>query len=192
MEATQKTTHLARSRTSSMLVGELTHRLLEGWNFTEGKENFADRLESLLDQSLPEEFRPHRERIQADMVEIFTGFFRSEIYSELARSQILGREVPLLIPWDGRIMEGVIDLIYERDGLLYLADYKTDSIDRRELTQAAERYRHQAQVYSRAAEESLSREVAGFAVIFLRLGQAVRISPKAKKELSTPVQLELI
>ena len=192
VEATQKTTRLARSRTSSMLVGELTHRLLEGWDFTEGKKNFADRLEPLVDRWLPVEFRRDRERIQADIVEIFTCFFRSEIYSELARSQILGREVPLLIPWDGQIMEGVIDVIYERDGLLYLADYKTDKIDRGELTQAAERYRRQAQVYSRAAQESLSREVAEFKVIFLRRGEAVRISPDAKKEISSPVQLQLI
>jgi ATP-dependent exoDNAse (exonuclease V) beta subunit (contains helicase and exonuclease domains) len=126
------------------------------------------------------------------MTEIFTCFFGSEIYSELAGSQILGREVPLLMPWDSQIMEGVIDLIYQHDGLLYLADYKTDRIDRGELTQSAERYRRQAQVYSRAAQESLSREVAGFTVIFLRLGEAVRISPNARKEISSPVQLQLI
>ena len=32
------------------------------------------------------------------------------------------------MPWNGQIMEGVIDLIYEKNGLLYLADYKTDRI----------------------------------------------------------------
>ena len=89
-------------------------------------------------------------------------------------------------------MEGVIDLIYEHDGLLYLADYKTDRIAREELTQGAERYRQQAQIYSRAARESLQREVAAFKVIFLRLGEAVPVSPDAKKEISYPVQLQLI
>ena len=191
-EATMQTPRLARDRTPSMLIGELTHRFLEGWDFTQGGENFADGLETLLDQWLPEEFRRERARIQGDMTEIFTCFFGSEIYSELARSQILGREVPLLMPWDSQIMEGVIDLIYEHNGLLYLADYKTDRIDRGELTQSAERYRRQARVYSRAAQESLSREVAGFKVIFLRLGEAVRISPNARKEISSPVQLQLI
>ena len=53
----------------------------------------------------------------------------------------------LLMPWDGQTMAGVIDLIYELNGLLYLADYKTDRIAREELTQGAEPYRQQAQVY---------------------------------------------
>ena len=137
-------------------------------------------------------FDSEREQIHADLTEIFSCFFGSKIYSELATSQILGREVPLLMPWDGQIMEGVIDLIYEHDGLLYLADYKTDRIAREELTQGAERYRQQAHIYSRAARESLQREVAAFKVIFLRLGEAVSVSPDAKKEISYPVQLQLI
>jgi ATP-dependent helicase/nuclease subunit A len=85
-------------------------------------------------------------------------FFASKIYSELATSQILGREVPLLMPWDGQIMEGVIDLIYEHDGLLYLADYKTDRIAREELTRARNAT-PASQIYSRRAAES-SKEVA--------------------------------
>jgi len=149
-------------------------------------------MEPFLDQWLPPELRQQRARIHADLAEVFSGFFGSKIYSELASSQILGREVPLLMPWDGQIMEGTIDLIYEYDGLLYLADYKTDRIAREELTQGAERYRQQARIYSRAARESLQREVAAFKVIFLRLGEAVPVSPDAKKEISYPVQLQLI
>jgi ATP-dependent exoDNAse (exonuclease V) beta subunit len=89
-------------------------------------------------------------------------------------------------------MEGVIDLIYEHDGLLYLADYKTDRIAREELIQGAGRYRQQAQIYSRAMRESLQREVAAFKVIFLRLGCAVRVPPHINKEISSPVQLRLL
>ena len=58
-------------------------------------------------------------------------------------------------------MEGVIDLIYEKNGLLYLADYKTDRVARNELSQAAERYRQQAEIYSQAVKQSLGRELAG-------------------------------
>jgi ATP-dependent helicase/nuclease subunit A len=191
-EATHRTTRPSHSRTPSMLVGELAHRFLEGWDFAQGVENYVERMEPFLDQWLPPELRQQRARIHADLAEVFSGFFGSRIYSELASSQILGREVPLLMPWDGQIMEGIIDLIYEYDGLLYLADYKTDRIAREELTQGAERYRQQARIYSRAARESLQREVTAFKVIFLRLGEAVPVSPDAKKEISYPVQLQLI
>ena len=156
------------------------------------EKKFGSRLGPFLDQWLPSDLRPERESIQADLAEIFGGFFGSKIYAELARSQILGREVPLLMPWDGQIMEGVIDLIYEHDGLLYLADYKTDRMAREELTQGAKRYGRQAQVYSRAARQSLQREVAAFKVIFLRLGEAVRVPPDENQELPFPIQLTLL
>ena len=74
-------------------------------------------------------------------------------------------------------MEGVIDLIYEKDGLLYLADYKTERIEKKDLLQAAENYRHQVQIYSEASRLSLKREVAGFKLIFLRLGEALQVRP---------------
>jgi ATP-dependent exoDNAse (exonuclease V) beta subunit len=91
--------------------------------------------------------------------------------------------VPLLMPWNGQIMEGVIDLIYERNGLLYLADYKTDRIEAKDLRLGAERYRRQAEIYSEAARRSLKREVAAFKLIFLRLGETVEVDFHPDKEL---------
>jgi ATP-dependent helicase/nuclease subunit A len=190
-EAAIRTPHL-RSRTPSMLVGELAHRFLESWDFTRDRETYFERMQTFLDQWLPAEFRMERAQIQADLTEMFSVFFGSKIYCELAASQILGREVPLLMPWDGQIMEGVIDLIYEHDGLLYLADYKTDRIAGEKLTAGAARYRQQAHIYSRATRQSLHREVAAFNVIFLRLGEAVRVPPDTTKETPSPVQLTLL
>jgi ATP-dependent exoDNAse (exonuclease V) beta subunit len=175
-----------------MLVGELAHRFLESWDFTRDRETYFERMQTFLDQWLPAEFRMERAQIQADLTEMFSVFFGSKIYCELAASQILGREVPLLMPWDGQIMEGVIDLIYEHDGLLYLADYKTDGIAGEKLTAGAARYRQQAHIYSRATRQSLHREVAAFNVIFLRLGETVRVPPDTTKGTPSPVQLTLL
>jgi len=115
---------------------------------------------------------------EAEIRRIFAGFIGSSAYSEVAGSRILGREVPLVMPWNGQIMEGVIDLIYEKNGLLYLADYKTDRIAKAELSQGVERYRPQAEIYSKAVEQSLGRSPAAFKVIFLRLGKAVELVPQ--------------
>ncbi|HEY7321933.1 MAG TPA: UvrD-helicase domain-containing protein [Candidatus Binatia bacterium] len=180
------------SRTPAMLVGELAHRFLESWDFIESGDDCADRLETLLDQWLPVEFRAQRAAVHADLTGIFRVFFRSKIYAELSRAKILGREVPLLMPWDGQIMEGVIDLIYEQNGLLYLADYKTDTISTEERTTGAARYHRQAEVYSRALRESLQRDVAAFNVIFLRLGEAIRVPLERAEETPLPVQLRLL
>jgi ATP-dependent helicase/nuclease subunit A len=138
------------------------------------------------------ELRAERAAVHADLTGIFRVFCRSKIYSELAEAKILGREVPLLMPWDSQIMEGVIDLLYEHNGLLYVADYKTDEIATEEITQGAARYHQQAKVYSRAVRQSLQREVAAFKVIFLRLGEAVPVPLERAEEISSPIQLRLL
>jgi len=85
----------------------------------------------------------------------------------------------LIMPWEDAIMEGVIDLVYGRDGRLYVADYKSDAVDRSEAAAAAERYRRQAEVYTRAVRESLGRDVAAFRCVFLRLGMAIDLPSAA-------------
>jgi ATP-dependent helicase/nuclease subunit A len=170
-------------RALALLVGDLAHRYLQQSVFGADAESYHAQLGDFVDRSLPEEMRPDRSKIVFELEEIFAVFFRSKIYAELAGARILGREVPLLMPWHGQIMEGVIDLIYDCDGLLYLADYKTDTISREELPKGATLYHEQAHIYCEAARQSLRREVAGFKLIFLRLGEAVEIIPETNKEL---------
>jgi ATP-dependent helicase/nuclease subunit A len=168
----------------ALAVGDLAHAFLEHWDFSADPKHFAARLTRFVDVYLPADLRGERDRILAELGETFQSFFASTIYRELSRASILGREVPLLMPWDGQIMEGVIDLIYERQGLLYLADYKTDRIGPSELSDTASRYRQQVEVYTRAARLGLKREVAGFKLIFLRLGKAVEmIAPNGQRSL---------
>jgi len=161
----------------------LAHRFLEDWDFSEDKESFRDRLIAFLPKWLPHEFQRSLPSIQDELETIFACFVHSNIYDELAGARVLGREVPLLMPWDDRVMEGVIDLIYEHRGLLYVADYKTDRIERKELRTVAERYRRQAEIYSRAVRQSLKREVTAFKLIFLRLGETVEVDLNPNKEL---------
>jgi ATP-dependent helicase/nuclease subunit A len=168
-------------QTPALIVGDLAHRFLENWDFAAGADNVEAQLGDFIGHALPQEFQSLRPEIEAELQDIFRGFFGSKVYAELAGAQILGREVPLLMPWDGKIMEGVIDLIYERDGLLYLADYKTDKISLSELDQGAARHRQQAEIYTRAAVQGLRRDVAAFKVIFLRLGAAVEVRSSGKQ-----------
>jgi len=162
----------------------LTHRFLQCWELGGATANVHEQLGSFIDGTLPAEFASARAAIETEMHEILGAFFHSRAYAELAGAKILGREVPLLMPWDGHIMEGVIDLIYEKTGLLYLADYKTDRIKRNDLRAGAERYRQQAEIYIRATEKSLGRHVAAFKLVFLRLGEAIDIGAAAPQELT--------
>ena len=178
-EATERSQPTADERTPAMLVGDLAHRFLQSWNFASNPGAFRASLGALVARSVPREQQKQLAAIQNELEDIFVAFFGSKAYAELTAARILGREVPLLLPWDGNIMEGVIDVIFERNGLLYLADYKTDRASRSELARSAKVYHQQAEIYTRAAQESLRRNVAAFKLIFLRLGEAfeVRLPP---------------
>ncbi len=169
--------HRARpaAQAPALVIGDLAHRLLENWDFAAPPGAFKEQLKFCLERSLPREYRQQRAAIGNELETMFAAFLASRAYAELAAARVLGREVPLLMPWQEQVMEGVIDLVYERNGLLYLADYKTDKISPSELAGRATRYYQQAEIYTRAAERSIGRNIAAFKLIFLRLGAAVEV-----------------
>ena len=156
-------------------MGTLAHRFLEDWDFGRDPASFRDDLKSLLDRDLQESPDLKPEFIRQDLESIFETFFASEAYQELAGSRILGREVPFLLSKNGQIMEGIIDLIYEKEGKIFVADYKTDRIKEGDLANAGKPYRHQAEIYSEAVRRSLQKDIGGFKLIFLRIGKALQV-----------------
>ena len=158
-----------------LVIGDLAHRFLQHWNFAADRGDFSAQLAVITDRWMPAESRRHQSDIEADLHSMFTIFFASAVYRTLATATILGREVPFVMPWGEQIMEGVIDIIYEYNGLLYLADYKTDRIKESAVAASVERYRQQASIYTEAASRCLQRKVAGFKLIFLRLGQMIEV-----------------
>lgn len=113
--------------------------------------------------------------IQAAVEKILLEFIGSEAYHELQNAQILGREVPILLNWDGRVMRGIIDILYKIDDRIIIADYKTDHVAMTDLLARAEKYRYQKEVYVHAVKRSLNIDNPEFKLIFLRLGKVVAI-----------------
>jgi ATP-dependent helicase/nuclease subunit A len=73
------------------------------------------------------------------------------------------------------MMEGVIDLIYRLDGRIWIADYKTDDVAAEDAPARADRYRSQAEMYSRAVERALGLSSLSFQFVFLRPGIAIDV-----------------
>jgi len=115
------------------------------------------------------------EFIKAEVIKILSDFIDSEAYKELQNTQILGREIPILLKWNGQIMRGTIDILYKKDDRMVIADYKTNHIKMSELPAIAEKYRHQKDVYVEAVKCCLNIDNPEFKLIFLRLGKAVSI-----------------
>jgi ATP-dependent helicase/nuclease subunit A len=151
-----------------------------------------EQLEQGESRLVPEEFQGNPKAIMKEVRDVLKTFARSEAYAELRDATILGREVPFMMPWanhaeggvgGGRlagppptIMEGRIDLLYEKDGGLWVADYKTDRVAEADLPDRIEFYRPQAGAYTKAVRHAFGRTPAGFKLIFLRLGQSIQVT----------------
>jgi len=178
--------------TLASAIGGLVHKALEDWSYRDAVEVMLEQLDRHAARWLPDEFKGNRNEILTEAREVLQAFARSDAYGELKGATILGREVPFLMPWPGpppalvgtggssagpppALMEGRIDLIYKRDGAVWLADYKTDRVTEANVAERAEAYGEQARIYTEAVRHAFGHRPAGFKVIFLRLGQAVSV-----------------
>jgi len=111
--------------------------------------------------------------IKGEVVKILSNFLNSEAYQELQAAEILGREIPILLNWNGQIMRGIIDILYRTDKGVIVADYKTDQVKTEDVTAKAAKYRYQKEVYTEAARRCLNVNNPEFKLIFLRLGKGI-------------------
>jgi len=106
------------------------------------------------------------EGLDEEAADILKKFTKSAPFKELAKAEILARELPFVIPRDGRVVQGVIDVVYRSGGKVYVADYKTDKLVE------PEKYALIRDIYSEAVKRVLKVE-PGFKLIYLRQGRAV-------------------
>ncbi|HLY10858.1 MAG TPA: UvrD-helicase domain-containing protein [Planctomycetota bacterium] len=101
-----------------------------------------------------------------DAAAILRKFFKSAPFKALAKSEIVARELPFVIPREGQVIQGVIDVVYRSGGKTYVADYKTDTLVE------PEKYGLIRDVYTEAVRRVLKVEPQ-FQLIYLRQGRAV-------------------
>ena len=179
---------LSTSREKGALIGTLTHRVLEGWNFAHPRDVLEEQVHWVCQHRVPREFMNESQSIVEEVTGILNVFISSPIYDVLQRAECLGREVPFTLPWDCRqdgdqaitdlpgVMEGVIDLVYQLDGRVYLADYKTDHVAENDLLVRSRSYQRQMTIYQQAAQQCLGFSQVTCQLIFLRLGKTVDLS----------------
>jgi ATP-dependent helicase/nuclease subunit A len=162
------------------------HQLLEQWDFQLDPENFRAPLRAFFCKAFRDECDHHSTNaIVLDIERIMETFLQSPAYQELQQATVFGREVPFVMPWlhTGQddsvarscVMEGVMDVVYEVAGEIWVGDYKTDRVTASTLGGYADMYCQQAQIYAAAAAASLGLDIKGCKLIFLRIGEAVSI-----------------
>jgi ATP-dependent helicase/nuclease subunit A len=172
----RETTPVRQDAAVGRLVGVVAHRLLERWDFSQDLSGLCAQVVLAVQAALGPDDQPHAGAVAESVTDLLATFGRSEAYGRLRSSQIIGREVPFIMPWGNKqVMEGVIDLIYRLDGELWVADYKTDAISADQAAARAEQYRTQSEVYKVAVQESLGVESVRFHCVFLRCATAVEL-----------------
>lgn len=172
-------------------VGTLVHRLLEQWDFQLDYESFRQPLKEFCHQALGDLGHEDQHEVVLDIEGLMDTFLQSSSYREIQNATVIGREVPFVMPWSHEksqvstdfpsVMEGVMDVVYDVAGDVWVADYKTDTVTATTVVEHADLYRQQAQVYAIAASKSLGLNVKGCKLLFLRIGEVVTITQDVAK-----------
>jgi ATP-dependent helicase/nuclease subunit A len=176
IETASSYTGTRRDAELARLVGVCAHEVLEQWDFARPGIEIHTVIQQTIHHSVSQDHPQLIADMTKDLITLFERFLSSKLYKALQRATVFGREVPFVMPLgDGQMMEGVIDLIYRLDDRIWIADYKTDDVAAEDLQARADRYRPQAEMYSRAVESSLGLSSLSFQFIFLRLGVAIDV-----------------
>ena len=165
-----------------LIIGDIAHRLLEKWSFSLDTKGFPALLAEVCLKYAPTLAPDEARSVHKELDQIFQTLFASPIYQELCQAKILGREIPFVIPWDGQVMEGVIDILYKVAGRVIVADYKTDRVKGKNITEWSKRYQTQADIYTEATRRCLGKKDAIFKLIFLAAGASVNLLKAAEGE----------
>ena len=175
-----------RSKGASQRLGTLVHQLLEQWDFRQDSDSFRAPLREFCRQALRDDLdHDEKNNIILEIERLMETFLHSPSYRELQQATVIGREVPFVMPWSNEeqfgsvsrpcVMEGVMDVVYEVAGNVWVGEYKTDMVTASNVVEYAGVYRQQAQVYAIAASRTLGLDVKGCQLFFLRIGDSVSI-----------------
>ena len=108
----------------------------------------------------------------ATVIELATSALASDALREARSGGRFWREVPIVVPIGDRVLEGFIDLLYERaDGSVVVVDWKTDrGRTEAEVDASLARYRRQGAAYAAAVSTATGRTVAEVRFVFCRGG----------------------
>ncbi len=158
--------------------GLVMHKILsllpprEGYTF----EHIKSFVDGLFEKAIIEE--AYKGKIYIKPLHEFT---MQPIYEEILEAYnkgLLFTEQPFVLSIDDhgdhRMIQGVIDLFYEKDGKLILLDYKTDYIEEGHEEDLLDRYKIQLDYYAKALTDITGKEVAGKYIYSLSLGKLLQ------------------
>jgi len=102
-----------------------------------------------------------------DVVRLVGNGLDSSVIKRAVASNHYYREVFVSFPYNGTSIDGFVDLLFEEDGGLVIADYKTDAIDEDPSDSKREQYSLQAGIYALAVSRITGKTVKEVILLFL-------------------------
>ncbi|MEP9851444.1 helicase-exonuclease AddAB subunit AddA [Staphylococcus aureus] len=167
-------------------IGTLMHTVMQHLPFVpEGLSH--SELHAHIDKMIEKHIIPEDAKNDIRFEELYK-FIESSLYTTIATSDKIYRELPFVVNQanvdhleneddEASIIQGMIDIIFVKDGQYYFVDYKTDAFNRRrDMTdeeigaQLRARYKVQMEYYRATLETILKTEVKGY-LYFFKFGQ---------------------
>ena len=148
--------------------GALVHKILE-WLPLDRPGDAAAMAESLAPMFGLEPSEAHR---AAEAVVRALGL---PVMERARRATRLWRELPVWLPEEGRLIEGVVDLVFEEDGALIVVDYKSDHVPEERLIDQAAHHAPQLRVYGRALALATGKSVRERLVLFTTAARVIPV-----------------
>ena len=141
-------------------VGRAVHAVLQATDLASGHD-IADRAQA---QAVAEGVPDRATEIE--------NHARTAIASDIVKRAVasgrLWREVPVAVPVGGGSLHGFIDLLFEENDGLVVVDYKTDSINASQASEAVNRYRLQGGAYAHAIQTLTGKPVKEVVFLYLQ------------------------
>jgi ATP-dependent exoDNAse (exonuclease V) beta subunit len=150
--------------------GRLVHQLLEWVAFGEGA---PDRVRTMAEAIAPAfGLAPEAARRAGEHA---ARALALPVIERARRAERVWRELPLAFTDEGRLIEGIVDLVFEEEGHLVVLDYKSDSIHDDQALARADEHKEQLRLYGRGLVQALGQPVRERLILFTALGRTVAV-----------------
>jgi len=99
----------------------------------------------------------------------------SSVISAARNADNVYHEMNFAYPYDGKLIEGVIDLVYVIDDRLYIADYKSDAVSAKDAPARADGYKAQMASYAAALGDITGMEVVEVSLLFAAVPEVIKL-----------------
>ena len=162
------------SNEQALQLGSLVHNALA--------RHMTNPTESIL-QAVQAVTVPDNISSQEEAAAILQSFYQSDVFTKMSTMKCLAAEMPFSLQTQQGIVNGVMDLLLqEKDGTLWVVDYKTDQVPAGQEKTAALAYQPQVAVYMQAIQKMYPQHTVRGAIVLVRPAVWVEV-PASGKEL---------